>query len=142
MRWRLFLRRAIGTIIGLIFAIILVQTFWQAAIVWFPPAVLDESNEAAVRAFVMTMPLAGQVTIAVGWFVTGLIGAYAALRVAQWRPAGRVAMALPVALAIVYWTQMTQPLWLEILSVLLPVVGAELAERHYHRARRGDPLLN
>ena len=37
--------------------------------------------------FVMKMPLAGQLVIAIGWFVTGLVSAFAALRVAQGEPA-------------------------------------------------------
>jgi hypothetical protein len=39
-------------------------------------------------------------------------------------------------------TQLTQPLWLQAATLILPLAGAWLAERHYHRARPGDPLIN
>lgn len=136
------MRKVMGIIIGLVFAAVLTNTFWTAAIGWFPPTLPDDVNEAAARAFVMAMPPGGHVAIAAGWLLTGLIAAFAALRVAQWRPAGWIAGGALAALAAFFLTQIVQPLWLEIASVLLPVAGAWLAERHYHRARRGDPLIN
>lgn len=136
------MRRIIGIIIGLLFAVAVINTFWTAAIGWFPPRMPDIADEAAARAFVMGMPLGGHIAIAAGWFVTGLIAAYAALRIAQWRPAGWIAGGAPAALAAFFLTQMVQPLWLEIASVALPLAGTWLAEKHYHRARRGDPLIN
>ena len=71
-----------------------------------------------------------------------LVGGYAALRVAQWRGAGRVVRVFILATAIWNLSQLTQPLWLQLLSVVAPVAGAWLAERHYRRAQPGDPLLN
>lgn len=136
------MRKILGTITGLVFAPILVNTLWLAAFSWFPPAIPDDASEATARAFVMAMPLGGHITIAIGWFLSGLISAYAGLRVAQWRPAGWIVAAALIVLALFYWTQMVQPVWLQLLSVALPAAGAWLAERHFHRARRGDPLIN
>lgn len=136
------MRKVMGIIVGLAFAAVLTNTFWTTAIGWFPPKLPDTIDEAAARAFVMTMPASGQAAIAVGWLLSGLIAAFIALRVAQWRPAGWIVGGALAALAVFFVTQMVQPLWLEIASVVLPLAGTWLAERHYHRARRGDPLIN
>ena len=39
-------------------------------------------------------------------------------------------------------TQLAQPLWLQIAAIVMPLLGAWLAERHFRRARAGDPLIN
>jgi hypothetical protein len=130
-------------VIGLVVAVLMIDTAWRLAASWYPPTLpADADDVATLQGFVMTMPLAGQAIVAIGWLLAGLIGAYAALRVAQWRPAGWIVLAFIVITAIWNMTQLTQPLWLQILSVAAPLAGAWLAERHYHRARPGDPLIN
>jgi hypothetical protein len=137
------MRKLIGVIVGVVCAVVLVDTSWAAANAWFPaPIPADASAADMLAQFVMKMPLGGQVTIAIGWFVTGLVSAFAALRVAQWRPAGWIAVAVVLATGIWNLTQLAQPLWLQAATLILPLAGAWLAERHYHRARPGDPLIN
>ena len=139
----IFVRRLMGVIVGIVVAALLIDTSWAAANTWFPaPIPTDASDTDLLAGFVMKMPLAGQVTIAIGWFATGLVSAFAALRVAQWRPAGWVVVAVVLATGIWNLTQLTQPLWLQAATLVLPLAGAWLAERHYHRARPGDPLIN
>ena len=136
-------RKAIGVLIGLVIAVLVIDTAWRLTATWFPPRLSPDADDAAtLEGFVMTMPLAGQVGVAVGWLLAGLIGAYAALRVAQWRPAGWIVAAFILITAVWNTTQLTQPLWLQALSFIAPLAGAWLAERHYHRARPGDPLIN
>lgn len=137
------MRKLIGVIVGMVCAVMLADTSWAAANAWFPAPIPDDASAADMLArFVMTMPLAGQVVIAAGWFVTGLVSAFAALRVAQWRPAGWIALGVVIADGVWNLSQLAQPLWLQVATVVLPLVGAWLAERHYHRARPGDPLIN
>lgn len=137
------MRKAIGLVIGLVMAVLIIDTGWQVAAVWFPPALpVDADDAAIVNDYVMTMPIAGQGLVAATWLVAGLVGAFAALRVAQWRPAGWVVTGFVVLTAIWNLTQISQPWWLAVLSVAAPVIGGWLAEKHYHRARPGDPLIN
>lgn len=137
------MRKTIGTIIGIGFAIVLIDTFWDFANSWFPAPIASDADAAELLArFVMAMPLAGQLTLAAGWFVTGFVSAYAGLRVAQWRPAGWVAGAVVVAVALWDLSQLAQPVWLQIASIVLPAAGTWFAERIFHRARPGDPLIN
>jgi hypothetical protein len=80
------MRRLIGVIVGIICAVVLVDTSWEAANAWFPAPIPDDASAADTLAlFVMKMPLAGQMVIALGWLVTGAVSAFAALRVARWR---------------------------------------------------------
>ena len=137
------MRRIIGIIIGLVLAVALIDGAWELAERWFPAAIAaDASDREMLARFVMGMPLAGQVIIAAGWLLAGLVGAFAALRIAQWRPGGWIVALVLVADGVWNLTQLTQPLWLQGATLILPIAGMWLAERHFHRARPGDPLIN
>jgi hypothetical protein len=137
------MRRIIGTIIGLVLAVALIDGAWELAERWFPAAIApDASDQEMLARFVMAMPLTGQAIIAAGWLLAGLIGAFAALRVGQWRPGGWIVAIVLAAAGLWNLTQLAQPFWLQGATLALPLLGAWLAERHFHRARAGDPLIN
>ena len=137
------MRRIIGTIIGLVLAIALIDGAWELAARWFPAATpADASDREMLARFVMAMPLAGQAIIAAGWLLAGLVGAFAALRIGQWRPGGWIVALVLVADGVWNLTQLTQPLWLQGATLILPIAGMWLAEWHFHRARPGDPLIS
>lgn len=137
------MRRIIGTIVGLALAIALIDGAWALADTWFPAPIASDADDAEMLAqFVMAMPLAGQAIIAAGWLLAGLVGAFAALRIEQWRPGGWIVAAVLVAAGLWNLTQLAQPWWLWGATLVLPVAGTWLAERHFHRARPGDPLIN
>lgn len=137
------MRRIIATIIGLALAVALVDGAWALANRWFPaPTSPDASGQDMLAHFVMAMPFPGQLMIAAGWLLAGLVGGFAVLRIAQWRPGGWIVALVVVADGVWNLTQLTQPLWLQGATLILPLLGAWLAERHFHRARPGDPLIN
>jgi hypothetical protein len=137
------MRRIVGTIFGLVLAIALIDGAWELAERWFPAAIAgDASDQEMLARFVMAMPLAGQAIIAAGWLLAGLIGAFAALRIGQWRPGGWIVAIVVMATGVWNLTQLAQPLWLQAATLILPLLGAWLAERHFHRVRPGDPLIN
>jgi len=137
------MRRIVGTVIGLVLAIALIDSAWALAGRWFPAAIApDASDQEMLARFVMAMPLAGQAIIAGGWLLAGLVGAFAALRIGQWRPGGWIVAAVMVAAGVWNLTQLSQPLWLQGATLILPLAGVWIAERHFHRARPGDPLIN
>ncbi len=137
------MRKVIGTIVGIVLAVAMVDGLWALANMWFPaPIPADADDLTVLRDFVTLMPIGGHIIIAAAWFLAGLIGAFAALRIAQWRPGGWIVALLLVASGIWDVTQLRHPLWLTIATLVLPLFGAWLAERHFHRARPGDPLIN
>ena len=137
------MRRIIGTIVGLVLAIALIDGAWEAAERWFPAAIAsDASDQEMLARFVVAMPPAGQAIIAAGWLVAGLVGGFAALRIGQWRPGGWIVASMLVADGLWNLTQLAHPLWLQAATLILPLLGAWLAEWHFHRARPGDPLIN
>ena len=137
------MRRIIGTIVGVAFAIALIDGSWEVAARWYPaPIAPDASDHDMLAHFVMAMPLIGQLIIAAGWLFAGLVGAFAALRIGQWRPGGWIAAIVVVGTGLWNLAQVAQPWWLQGATPILPVLGAWLAERHFHRARPGDPLIN
>ena len=136
------MRRVIAIIVGLVIAIALIDLSWGLAARWFPSPVDPGSDADVLADYVVRMPVGGQLLVSAGWFVAGLAAAFVALRIAQWRPAGWIVGALIVALGIWNVTQLTQPLWMQAMSFVAPLLGCWLAERHFHRARPGDPLIN
>jgi hypothetical protein len=137
------MRRIIGTIVGLALAIALADGSWELADRWFPAAIAPGASDRDVLAhYVMAMPFGGQAIIAAGWLVAVLIGAFVALRIGQWRPGGWIVAIVVIAAGVWNLTQLAQPLWLQAATLILPAVGAWLAELHYHRARAGDPLIS
>ena len=136
------MRRVIAIIVGLVIAIALIDLSWGLAARWFPSPVDPGSDADVLADYVVRMPVGGQLLVSAGWFVAGLAAAFVALRIAQWRPAGWIVGALIVALGIWNVTQLTQPLWMQAMSFVAPLLGCWLAERHFQRARPGDPLIN
>lgn len=136
------MRKVVGIIIGLLVAIALIDGAWSLTARWFPSPIDPDSDIDILATYVVRMPLAGQILVAIGWLIAGLVAAFIALRISQWRLAGWIVGVLIVALGIWNLTQLAQPLWMQVMSVVAPLVGCWLAERHFHRARPGDPLIN
>jgi MFS family permease len=136
------MRKVIGIIVGLIIAIALIDVSWALVARWFPSPIDPGSDIDMLATYVIRMPLSGQLLVAVGWCLAGFAAAFAALRISQWRPAGWIVGVLIVVLGIWNLTQLAQPLWMQAMSFVAPLIGCWLAERHFHRARPGDPLLN
>lgn len=136
------MRKVIAIIVGLVVAIALIDLSGEMAARWFPSPVDPVSDADMLANYVVRMPVAGQVLVTAGWLVAGVAAAFVALRIAQWRPAGWIVGGLIVALGIWNLTQLAQPLWMQAMSVAAPLLGCFLAERHFHRARPGDPLIN
>jgi hypothetical protein len=137
------MRRIIGTVVGLVLAIALIDGAWEIANRWFPAQISQDASDWDMLArFVMAMPLPGQLMIAAGWLFASLIGAFAVLRIAQWRPGGWIVALVVIADGVWNLTQLAQPMWLQGATLVLPLLGVWLAERHFHRARPGDPLIS
>lgn len=136
------MRKIIGIIVGMVIAIALIDLTWSLASRWFPSPVDLGSDADVLATYVVRMPLAGKLLVTAGWLITGVVAAFAALRIAQWRPAGWIVGALIITLGILNLTQLAHPLWMQVMSVVAPLAGCWLAERHFHRARPGDPLIN
>ncbi|MBS0478283.1 MAG: hypothetical protein JSR79_03170 [Proteobacteria bacterium] len=136
------MRKTTGVIVGLVIAIALIDLSWGLAGRWFPSPVDPLSDTDMLASYVIRMPLAGKLLVAAGWLFAGLAAAFAALRISQWRPAGWIVGVLIVLLGLWNLTQLAQPLWMQAMSFVAPLAGCWLAERHFHRARPGDPLIN
>jgi len=136
------MRKVIGIIVGLVIAVALIDLSWNLAARWFPSPIDPMADTDMLATYVIRMPLAGKLLVTIGWLIAGLAAAFAALRIAQWRPAGWIVGGLIVVLGLWNLTQLAQPWWMQAMSVVAPLIGCWLAERHFHRARPGDPLIN
>jgi len=108
------MRKIIGTILGLVLAIALIDGAWELAERWFPAAIpADASDREMLARFVMAMPLPGQLMIAAGWLLAGLGGGFAVVRMSQWRPGGWIVAFVVVADGVWTLTPLTQTMWLK-----------------------------
>lgn len=137
------MRKIIGIVAGLAIAIALTDLAWGQAARWFaPPAGGNASDADLLAGYVIGMPVGGKLLIVFGWFIAGLAGAFAALRLSQWRPAGWIVVGAMILLGIWGLTQLAQPFWMQTMSFVAPLAGCWLAQRHFHRARPGDALIS
>ncbi len=137
------MRRIVAILTGVIIAGCAIEGAWYIAERWFPaPLSPDASINDMLAHFVTRMPLGGQALIAIGWLLAGLAGGFVALRISQWRPSGWIVLVFVLGVAAWDLSQLAHPWWLTGATILLPILGCWLAERHFHRARPGDPLIN
>jgi alpha/beta superfamily hydrolase len=90
---------------------------------------------------IVNTPLTGQMLLVGGFLFGAFVGAAVALRLSQWRPSGWLIAGLIAVGGIASAIMVPHPLWMQIASVAAPFVGGWLAERIFHRARPGDPLI-
>ncbi|QDZ08923.1 hypothetical protein FPZ24_16780 [Sphingomonas panacisoli] len=136
------MRKVIGIIVGLVVAVAAIDFAWGLAARWFPSPIDPGADVDILATYVIRMPLAAKLMVVAGWLIAGLAAAFIALRISQWRPAGWIVGVVIVALGVWNLTQLAQPWWMQVMSFVAPLLGCWLAERHFHRARPGDPLIN
>lgn len=141
-RLPLLLRRLLGFVIGVVVAVLIIDLVEWIRSILFPFMPDIEVDDAAHLAAAMAaVPLPAKLIVVLGWFLGTATGAAAALRVAQWRPIGWAIAVVIIADGIVNVLAAPPPLWMQAATILAPLAGAWLAERGYHHARRGDPLI-
>ena len=134
-------RKIIGIVVGLAIAVLLIDGAWALAARWFPSPLDPNADVDILATFVIRMPLAAKLLVVGGWLIASYAAVFMALRLSQWRPAGWVVAGVVVAFGVWNVTQLAQPWWMLAMNFVAPIGGAWLAERHFHRARPGDPLL-
>jgi len=112
-------RRILGTVAGVIVAMLVVGVMDYVSRMLTPDAAAMPAQGFAA------VPTTSKVVMALGWLLATLIGGFIAVRIARWVPAVWVVAGLIVA-ACLYngFTIPGVPLWMQIASVIAPVIGA------------------
>ncbi|MES2096606.1 MAG: hypothetical protein V4459_07580 [Pseudomonadota bacterium] len=135
------MNRVIGLIAGLIAAFAVIFGVEWIDTNLYPLPVIESDDPGELAKIILAMPLAAKVLVVGGFFSGAFVGGAVALRLSQWRPSGWI-IAIVIALGGIASVMMIpHPVWMRVAAVVAPFVGGWLAERIFHRARPGDPLI-
>lgn len=135
------MRKILGVALGTIVAMLVVAAFGALANHFYPMPELESDDPAALAAVVGSMPIAAKLLAAAGWLAGPLAGAWLALRISDWRMAGRIVTAVVLAGSIANVLLLPHPLWMQVSAVLLPLVGGAIGIWLHRRPYPGEPLL-
>jgi hypothetical protein len=94
-----------------------------------PPAGLDMSNPADQARVMEAMPAAAKAMVLGAWFLGALAGAWVANRIAGRGLAGWIVALLVIAAGVATMVMIPHPAWMWAGGILLPLLGAWIAER-------------
>ncbi|WEJ99028.1 MAG: hypothetical protein P0Y59_19100 [Candidatus Sphingomonas phytovorans] len=135
------MRKILSIILGALAAMLVVSAFDSLAGYLYPMPQLESDDPAALAAVVAGMPIAAKLLVAAGWFAGPLAGAWLALRISDWRMAGRIVTAVVLAGSIANIVMLPHPFWMQACAVLLPIVGGALGIWSHRKPYPGEPLL-
>ena len=135
------MRKILGSVLGAIAAMLVVAAFGALANHLYPVPELQSDDPAALAAVVGSMPMAAKLLDVAGWLVGPLAGAWLALRISDWRVAGRIVTAVVLAGSIANIVLLPHPLWMQVCAVVLPVMGGAIGTWLHRKPYPGEPLL-
>lgn len=130
---RLILAVILGPLIGLV---VLGAIDGAANMIFPPPAGVNLTDPAAIRAATAVLPFGAQVGAILAWLLGALAGAWSANLIAGRRAlAGRIVSGLFLAFAA--WTMATTayPLWTRVGLLIAVLIAAVAADRASGKAR-------
>lgn len=135
------MRKIFGVIAGVVAAMLLVAAGDWIAATLFPPSDVDTGDPAALASYILQMPIAAKLILVIGWLIAPFGGAWLCLRIADWAPGGWIVTGLFLVSGLVNQFAIPHPLWMQICSVVLPLLGGWLAQRFHRKPYPGEPLL-
>ena len=135
------MRKILSVVLGAVAAILVVAAFDALANHFYPMPELESDDPAALAAVIGGMPITAKLLVVAGWLVGPLAGAWLALRISDWRMAGRIVTAVVLAGSIANILMLPHPLWMQICAVALPVAGGVIGIWLHRKPYPGEPLL-
>jgi hypothetical protein len=117
--------RSAAIVVGVLAAGLVVAAVETAGHALFPPPPgIDLANPADQARLIAALPLGAKLAVLLAWFLGALAGAFAALRIAAWRPAGWVVAGVMTILSVVTTQMFPHPWWMIAAALVLPVLAA------------------
>lgn len=136
------MRTVFATIAGCIIAFALVAGFDFVSASLYPVSGdIAAADPATLAALIAGIPFPAKLIMVAGWLIAPFGGAWLALRLSDWRFGGWIVTAVFLAGGLVNQVTLPHPLWMQVCSVVLPVLGGWLAQRLHRRPYPGEPLL-
>lgn len=135
------MKRIFGVIVGVAIAFLLVSAVDWIGAALFPTYDTTFGDPYLAESYVANLPFAAKLIVVGAWLIAPLGGAWLALRIADWRPGGRIVVALFLAAGLMNQVTLPHPVWMQISAVVLPLIGGWLAQRFHRKPYPGEPLL-
>ena len=125
------IRKLSGVAVGIAVAIVLMMVVEAAGNALFPPPALDLNNPNAPAA----LPFANQLSPILGWFLASLVGGWIAIRMSRRDWTSWLVAASVLAGELLDFALGRHSAWVMIAGVLVPLLGAWLAQKLPGRQR-------
>ena len=124
------LRKILGVLAGILIAGVTVGIVEGIGHqIYPPPADIDLKNAEDMKQLMSVIPFGAKLSVVIAWFLGAFVGAFVALKITNWAPAGWIVAAFIIAGGIYTMTLFPHPVWMMACGVLLPLVAAFLASR-------------
>jgi hypothetical protein len=118
------LRKILGTLAGIVVAMLVVTGMDALSHTLFPESVARSMDYADIAAAIAAAPLTAKVILACGWFLAPLIGGLVATRLSNWPLSGWIVAGL-ILLACVANAALIPglPVWMWVAGVVAPLLA-------------------
>lgn len=122
-------RKILGTLAGVIVAMLVVSAMDGLSHYLFPGSVAKSMSYADIAAAVAAAPLTAKAIMACGWFLAALIGGLIALRASNWAPSGWIVAGLILAACMANaFIIPGLPVWMWIAGVVAPLFAGLIVQ--------------
>jgi hypothetical protein len=136
------MRIMLSILFGLAAAMLIIMAIeWGDDILYPFPGTVDTADPAALAAVMANMPLPAKIIVVAGWLLGALGGAWLALRISDRQWTGWVIVAAVVVGGVTNLIALPHPLWMQVCTFLMPVLGGLIAMRWHRKYYPGEALL-
>lgn len=136
------MRIILATFAGIFVSLALVAGFESIGSALYPVSGDIASTDRATLAAVMaSIPLPAKLIVAAGWLVAPFGGAWLCLRIGDRASGGWIVTGVFLTAGLYEQVSLPHPLWMQLCSVALPLLGGWLAQRLHTKPYPGEPLL-
>ena len=124
------LRTILGIVAGVVLAFVVMMALEMAGHAMMPPpAGLDPADPEDLKQMVASVSLAAKAWVVFGWFAAAIAGGWLARRISRTGWAGWVIAGLIVVGGIANFMMIPHPLWMQIASIAVPLIGGWIVTR-------------
>uniref|UniRef100_UPI0035C965CB hypothetical protein n=1 Tax=uncultured Sphingomonas sp. TaxID=158754 RepID=UPI0035C965CB len=136
------MRRIIAIIVGTLIAFALIAGFEAASSGLYPiSGDIAATDHDTLVALVASIPLPAKLIVVAGWLLAPFAGGWLCLRIGDWPTGGWIVAGLFLAAGLIEQFSFPHPPWMQLASVVLPLLGGWLAQRLHQKPYPGEPLL-
>lgn len=99
------------------------------------------SDRATLVALMASIPFPAELIVVAGWLIAPFAGAWLCLRIGDHVRSGWIVTGVFLLGSLYEQLTLPYPVWMQVCSVALPLLGGWLAQRLHSKPYPGEPLL-